>query len=95
MCPLFASERSVPGFSYFTYSFFLLSEKKDLVELVLQQSDGIPQEAVRRPSSGPTVPQSRSWQDDSIRVSDQVGMRISISAEQGCGSVSASGSALI
>ena len=65
--------------------FFL--EKKDLVELVLQTngdvSGGVPGGGVHGPGQGgggppttdhnrPRVPASNSWQDNTIRVSDQV-----------------------
>ena len=43
-------------------------EKKDLVELVLQTNDDKAES--RRPA--PNLPPSRSWEDTTIRVSDQV-----------------------
>ena len=45
-------------------------EKKDLVELVLQTNDDKAES--RRPA--PNLPPSRSWEDTTIRVSDQVNL---------------------
>ena len=61
-------------------TFFLFLEKKDLVELVLQHSGvSSPSEASVGGSEGSNsrvpstrLPNSNSWEDSSIRVSDQV-----------------------
>ena len=51
--------------------FFLFLEKKDLVELVLQ-SNGESGVEAGATASRPNIPASRSWEDTTIRVSDQV-----------------------
>ena len=74
--------RNPDWYPRFLLDCLLFIEKKDLVELVLQNSSGggggqetfsRPQPRQQQQQNGPTgVPHSRSWVDDSIRVSDQV-----------------------